>query len=265
MSINELNVEVPSGGVVPLTIGEDGDGRPFLLLHGGGGPQTVAGFAALLAERAPGTVLTPRHPGFDGTERPPAVASIGALADLYVALLERLGLEDVVVVGNSIGGWILAEMLVRDPSRIGSGIFVDAVGIEVPGHPVADFFALPLEQVFELSYYEPEKFAIDIAALPPEARKQMAGNRETLATYTREEPMSDPELAGRLAGVETPCLVVWGERDRIADPEYGKAFAEAIPGSEYRLLTKTGHMPQLETPDQLLAEISGFLQRRADH
>jgi pimeloyl-ACP methyl ester carboxylesterase len=83
---------------------------------------------------------------------------------------------------------------------------VDAVGIEVPGHPVADFFSLTLDQVFQLSY----------------------------------------------CNLELPALVVWGECDRIADPDYGRAFAAAIPGARFQLLTGAGHTPQLETPGQLL-------------
>ncbi len=46
-----------------------------------------------------------------------------------------------------------------------------------------------------------------------------------------------------------PVLVVWGESDRVADPEYGRAFAAAIPGARFQLLSGTGHMPMLETPD----------------
>ncbi len=52
-----------------------------------------------------------------------------------------------------------------------------------------------------------------------------------------------------------PTLVVWGDSDRIVDPEYGRAFAAAIPKARFELLTDTGHMPQVETPGQLLQAI----------
>jgi hypothetical protein len=57
-------------GPVELTVEERGDGQPFLLLHGGAGPQSVAAFAQLLAEKDRNRVLAPIHPGFGGT--PPA-------------------------------------------------------------------------------------------------------------------------------------------------------------------------------------------------
>jgi pimeloyl-ACP methyl ester carboxylesterase len=70
--------------------------------------------------------------------------------------------------------------------------------------------------------------------------------------------MRDPTLAGRLAAVSTPTLVLWGDSDQIVDPDYGRAFAAAIPGARFQLLTDTGHMPQIETPDQALQAIWDF-------
>src|SRR5207253_7029316 len=93
-------------GDVDLTFTERGRGRPFVILHGGAGPLSVSGFADLLAETEHVRVITPTHPGFGGTPRPDKLASIRALAALYVELLDRLQLTDVTVIGNSIGGWI---------------------------------------------------------------------------------------------------------------------------------------------------------------
>ncbi len=244
-------------GLVEVTVTDSGAGRPFLLLHGGGGPQTVAGFADLLASSRDARVITPVHPGFDGTVRPDALASIGELAALYVALLDEMGLTDVTVVGNSMGGWIAAEMALLHSASISSVIIVDGVGIEVPGHPVVDFFSLTMDQVAKLSYYDPEKFGIDVSKLPPAALAAMAGNRASLAVYAGTT-MADPSLAGRLAGVTVPALVLWGEADRIGDPDFGRAFAAAIPGAQFRLLAGTGHLPQNETPQQMLEAVWAF-------
>src|SRR4051812_22285383 len=94
-------------GPVEVSVTDRGHGRPFLLLHGGGGPQTVAGFGELLAGAH--RVISPVHPGFGGTVRPDGFTSVAGLAELYAALLAELDLTDVTVVGNSIGGWIAAE------------------------------------------------------------------------------------------------------------------------------------------------------------
>jgi pimeloyl-ACP methyl ester carboxylesterase len=246
-------------GEVDVTTDEYGDGRPFLVLHGGGGPDSVAGFSELLASTHDARIIKPTHPGFGGTPRPEALNSVKGLAALYVALL---GLNEVSVVGNSIGGWITAEMVLLESSRVSRAILVDAVGIEVPGHPVADFFSLTMAQVFQLSYHDPARFSFDPTNLPPAAQAIAAGNRATLALYAGTS-MCDPSLAARLSAAKTPTLVLWGDSDRIADPDYGRAYAAAIPTARFQLLKDTGHMPQIETPDPVLEAIWDFVAEGA--
>jgi pimeloyl-ACP methyl ester carboxylesterase len=203
-------------------------------------------------------VITPIHPGFGGTARPDAFTTIGQLAQLYVALLDRLDLDDVTVVGNSIGGWIAAEMALLDTTRISSVVLVDAVGIEVPGHPVVDFFTLTFPEIAQRSYYEPGKFLIDPSAMTPQQQAVLAGNRAALSAYAGDTSMMDPTLRERLSAAAVPIRVIWGDHDRIADPEYGRAYAGAIPGADFVLLTETGHMPQLESPKRLVPAVWEF-------
>jgi pimeloyl-ACP methyl ester carboxylesterase len=250
MTTTTHTIPVDGIGPVEVTLTERGTGDPVLLLHGGGGPQTVGGFADLLAATRPVRVLTPVHPGFAGTPRPGALDSIGGLARVYAALLDELDLTEVTVIGNSIGGWITAELALLGSPRVDRVVLVDAVGVEVPGHPVVDFFALTMDEVAQHSYFTPAAFRIDVDALPPAARAAMAGNRATLAVYGGQG-MTDPTLRDRLADVKAPTLVVWGEADRIADPDYGRVLAEAIPGATFELLQRTGHLPQVETPELL--------------
>ncbi|WP_433789452.1 alpha/beta fold hydrolase [Actinoplanes sp. CA-252034] len=255
--MNTHRLTVPTIGPVEVTLSERGEGRPILVLHGGGGPLTVTPWADRLAAAAPARVLTPIHPGFQGTPRPAALDSIAGLAATYVALLDALGLTGVTVVGNSIGGWIAAEMALLHPAGVGGYVLVDAVGIEVPGHPVADFFALTPAELAALSYHDPVTYGVDPARLPAEARAAMAGNRAAIEVYAGRA-MTDPTLAARLSGVTAPALVVWGEADRIGDTDFGRAYAAAIPGARFTLLPETGHLPQIETPEALTAVVAEF-------
>jgi pimeloyl-ACP methyl ester carboxylesterase len=262
MSTTTEHVTAEGLGTIDVTVSERGEGHLFLLLHGGGGPMTVNGWADQLAGARHARVLTPVHPGFDATPRPAFLESISALARLYVALLGQLELHEVTVVGNSIGGWIAAEMAVLGSDLVSSYVLVDAVGLEVPGHPVADFFSLTPAQVTQRSFYDPDAFGVDPADLPPEAQAAMAAIRAALAVYAGTG-MTDRTLAGRLASVEAPVLVVWGEADRIGDPDYGRAYADAIPGARFRLLEHAGHMPQLERPDALIDAVWSFAEGHA--
>jgi len=254
MTTRTRTVTLEGVGPVEIRVDEHSDGRPFLLLHGGAGADSTGGFAELLATSRPAQAVNPTHPGFGGTLRPEALTTIRQLAALYVALVDSLGLEDVTVVGNSVGGWIAAELALLGSPRISDLILIDAVGIEVPGHPVADFFSLSMDQVLALAFHNAERFRFDPSTLPPAAQAIAAGNRAALATYAGPT-MSDPALPERLSGLAVATLVLWGDSDGIADPEYGRAYARAIPNARFQLLNETGHQPQMETPDQVLQAI----------
>lgn len=237
---------------IAVTITEQGSGRPVLILHGGGGPESVAGFATALSRAA--RVLTPAHPGFGGTVRPGAVRTIEDLADLYDALLHRLGLADVLVAGFSMGGWIAAELALRDAGRgrIRGLVLADAVGIEVPGETITDVFPLTPAELSALSYHDPARFAPDPATMTGARRAQVAANFAALGVYGGGRGMREPALRARLARVSIPVLVVWGDSDGIVSPAYGRAFAGAFPAGRFELIADCGHMPQIEQPDRLL-------------
>ncbi|GAA4390189.1 alpha/beta fold hydrolase [Tsukamurella soli] len=250
--------------VGPATIDftDQGTGHPVLLLHGGGGPATVAAWADRLAADRPARVIAPVHPGFAGTVRPDAVATVRDLAALYTELLDALDLHDVTVVGNSIGGWIAAEMAVIGSRRVSGYVLVDAVGLQVAEHPVVDFFSLSPAEIADRSYADPATYGIDPTTLPPEALAAMAGNRRMLGVYAGES-MSDAALGDRLRSVCTPTLVVWGEADRISDVGLGRAFADAIPAARFELITGAGHLPQIEAPAALTNVVWAFVEESA--
>ncbi|MEC3953258.1 alpha/beta hydrolase [Nocardia sp. CDC153] len=234
---------------VEITVADLDRTRPFLLLHGGGGPQTMTPFADLLAERTHSRVLVPTHPGFAGTPKAAGLTDVIALARAYVALLGQLDLSDVTVIGNSFGGWLAAEIALLDSPRVSGAVIVDGVGIEVDDHPRGDVRGKSIEQIRAMSWHDPSK-----APIGPEGDAGPSPDVQAMIGYTGPT-MSDPTLAARLADIQLPVHVVWGESDRMVDPDYGMAYAAAIPGSAFTLLPRTGHLPQLETPEELLGAI----------
>ena len=91
----------------------------------------------------------------------------------------------------------------------------------------------------------------------------LAGNRAALSVYAGDTGMMDPTLRERLSAATLPTRVIWGDHDRIADPDYGRAYARAIPDAEFVLLTETGHLPQLESPKRLIAAVWDFADTHA--
>src|SRR5580704_5217187 len=184
MTTMNKTVALDDVGPVEISLEDAGAGQPFLLLHGGGGPDTMTRFGQRFAESYPARVLVPTHPGFAATTRPEKLDSIRRLAALYVGLLDDLDESDVTVIGNSIGGWITVEMALIGSPRISGIVLLDAVGIDVAGQPVADFFTMSYEEFLERAFRNPAPFRADPTSLPPAAQAAVAANRSALAIYT---------------------------------------------------------------------------------
>lgn len=255
-----------AAGDVAISVDDIDRTRTFLLLHGGGGAPTMSGFAELLANRTRSRVIVPTHPGFGGTPRPEGVSSIRDLAAAYLALLDQLDLSDVTVLGNSFGGWLAAEIALMGSPRVSGAVIVDGIGIEVPDHPVTDIRGLRPDEIRALSFHDPGK-----APVPPnqgtgqgtgagtgQAADEAAGpspDLQALLAYTGGA-MADPTLLERLASLKLPVQVIWGSSDGIVDADYGRAYAAAIPASTFTVLPNSGHMPQIETPEELLRALA---------
>jgi pimeloyl-ACP methyl ester carboxylesterase len=249
---------LPSSLQLTIAEGATVGARPVLVLHGGGGPFTVAPIAAHFEPNS--QVLLPTHPGWDGTPRPDDFADIPTLAATYLRLLADRDLSDVLVIGSSLGGWVAAEMAASDTGhRIGRLIIIDGAGVDVPGEPVANFFGLTPREIAEHSWHDPERGYIDPSTLPPERIAAQRANIQTMGVYTAANGMHDPALQARLGEVAIPTLVVWGESDRVFTPAYGRAYAAEFPNATFELISEAGHLPQLEQPAATFAAIDGWL------
>jgi pimeloyl-ACP methyl ester carboxylesterase len=239
----------------------------LLVLHGGGGPFTVAPLVRHYSSKA--TVLAPTQPGWNGVPLPDSIRSVPDLAGFHLAALADAGHEGVVVVGSSIGGWVAAEMALQDlaaeaaggPRRIAAAVMINSTGIDVPDHPMADFFALSPRELAEHSFHAPDRFFVDPATLPPGEQAVRRANAATLRLLAADPYMHDPTLQARLADFRRPALVVWGEADRVVDLGYGRALAASIPGAEFVSIPEAGHLPHIERPEATFAPIDAFLEK----
>lgn len=244
------------GSDLEITLTESGTGRSVLILHGGGGPFTVAGIANHLAETM--HTITPTHPGWNGTNRPEWFSGIDDLALAYLHYLEDNELQNVLVIGSSMGGWIGSEMAVRDGAgRITGLILIDGVGIRVAAHPIRDFFALDARGVAKYAWHDADRFYVDPATVPAEQAARTKANMATMRVIAGPD-MNDPKLMRRLARVRIPVLAIWGDSDGIVTPAYGADFAGAFQNGRLEVVKDAGHLPQIEQPAATLALIDAY-------
>jgi len=242
---------------------ERGSGSPLLFLHPGIGLDPKAPVLDRLAARA--QLIAPTHPGFGGSDQPPAFDTVDDLAYFYLDFLDECDLKNVTLVGVSLGGWIAAEMAVKCTARIARLVLANAVGIKVSGREtrdIADIFAMPEKEFNERAYADPSLGARDYKTLPEADVRAAARNREATARYAWSPYMHDPKLKSRLHRIKIPTLVLWGSTDRILSEDYGRAYCAAIPGARFEILAKAGHFPHLDQPDEFASKIVAFAEGR---
>jgi pimeloyl-ACP methyl ester carboxylesterase len=246
-------------GEVSLEVLTAGDGPPLLFLHGGDYFAQHRDFFERLARRW--RLMVPRHPGFGGSERPDNFRTIHDLAYLYLELLERQDLRDVVLVGSSFGGWIAIEMCVRCLERIGRLVLIDPVGVKFGGREerdITDIYALPSAELLGRTFFDPPRAARNYAGLDDEEAQSIARDRAATALYGWRPYMHNPGLRQWLHRVRVRSLVLWGENDGIVLPEYGKKLCQSLPNARLELIGEAGHYPQIERPGDVAGAIERF-------
>ncbi|MGH7042495.1 MAG: alpha/beta fold hydrolase [Acetobacteraceae bacterium] len=244
---------------ITLEMQQRGAGRPLLLLHG---PDPLPA-EALVLERlgALGTVLAPSHPGFGGSPRPEGFETVYDLVQLYAALLDELT-EPAVLIGCSFGGWIAAELALACPHRIVLLVLADALGIRIGADPltrdIMDFFNTHPDEVRQRSWHDPAR-APDYDAMSDAALIRHARDRDALCLYGWDPHMYNPRLHAWLHRIRIPTLVLWGGSDQVVTPDYGRAYARAIPAAAFALIGAAGHHPELEQPAAFAAAVADFV------
>ncbi|HEY1296050.1 MAG TPA: alpha/beta hydrolase, partial [Chloroflexota bacterium] len=210
-------------------------------------------------------VISPSHPGFGHSTLPETFDSVEDLAFTYLDVLRELG--PAQVLGAGFGGWIAAEMAVRCTHEMRSLVLIDALGIKVGDRltaDIADMFVVSPEELVDLCWHDPVLGA-RMMPLPDNRFDEdtltlLLSNRRTAALLGWNPFMHSPKLRGRLARIDCPTLVVWGASDGLVKPEYGRAYAAAIPGAGFELIPEAGHYPYLEQPERFVECVDSFLR-----
>ena len=246
---------------VSLELEERGAGRPLLFLHPGEGLQPQREWLDLLAQRF--HVIAPHHPGWGNSTLPDWLMTVDDLAYLYLDLAASEGLEDAVLVGACFGGWIAAEMAVRDTRRFEQLVLIDPLGIKVRGfteRDIADMHAMPRDEYVRLAWADPAKGESDLAQVPDTELAGIARGREAFARFGWKPYMYNPRLKRWLHRIDLPTLLLWGERDGIVSTTYGQAWQEEIPGARMEIIPHAGHFPHWEQPRDVFDRLGRFAE-----
>lgn len=198
-------------------------------------------------------LLAVELPGTDGSA-PSDYAVPAQAAAVKTALASRC--PRWTVVGNSLGGWISAELALQWPEGVESLVLVNAVGL-------SDNTGLLLETARLLADPSVEKLKdfsgrayFKSRAVPSRAWQAVVDSinsrptKETLAAFKLEHV-----LDRRARSIKAPTVVLWGAADRVVPASMGERWARLIPGAKLVKIADCGHLPQQECPAAVSAAL----------
>jgi pimeloyl-ACP methyl ester carboxylesterase len=260
-------------GPLDLEVLRRGSGRPILLIHGVNPVSPKAPFLDLLAEH--GEIIAPSHPGFGNSPRPDDFDTMYDLVHLYQELLDALPAK-ATMIGFSFGGWIAAEVAATGSAKLDRLVLVDPVGIKLGGREERDivhFFNTSPAELNQRSWHDPGKRPAGVYGLGWQAGIDdamsdgemvvLARNWDALCLYTWRPHMYNPQLKHWLRRIRVPTLVLWGAKDGIVTPAYGRAYSRLIPGAQFATIDEAGHHPELEQPRAFVDHVARFLGQSA--
>ena len=248
------------------------DVAPIVLLHGTSASlHTWEGWVKELKDKR--RIVSLDLPGFGLTGPfPDEDYSTAHYVRFLAEFFDRLGLQRVVLAGNSFGGYLAWQTAVALPQRVERLVLVDAggyplqsrsmpIGFRIASIPVLNQLAkniLP-RSVVEASvrdvYGDPEKVTPALVDRYYELTLR-AGNRRALVQRFKQPMGGD---AGRIRELRMPTLILWGGRDRLIPPENAARFHADVRGSALVIFDALGHVPHEENPGETGAALKRFL------
>ena len=261
-----------------MNVVDIGSGPPVIFIHG------LSGCWQNWLEQIPlfardHRVIAVDLPGFGHSEMPVEQISISGYADAIDELMEKLDIDAARIVGNSMGGFIGAEIAIEHPARIERLVLVAAAGLSIETirtqrtkglrHRAENIIFFSLAHVVSRSHQvalRPRLRAallMTVAAHParlpgPLAAQQVLGSGKPGFSDALEAMCRYP-LRDRLEKIACPTLILWGDKDILVPVKDASVFEELIPDSRKIIYTDTGHVSMMERPARFNSDVKAFL------
>jgi pimeloyl-ACP methyl ester carboxylesterase len=244
---------------------KDAAGPPLLLLHANlhDSSDYAPVHDALSMGRRVIAVDWPGHGNSPATDPPLGASDFG---DVAVEFVDTLDLTNLVVIGNSVGGYAACRIALERPDRVAGLVLVNNGGF-TPHTPFIRAFCAVMgrpaviracARFFARAYMRPKTAADAAIVSRVTARSKTPEGARIAAAVWRSFSAPPHDLRGVAKDITVPVLITWGARDLTAPVRWGKAVAEAIPGARFTTLP-TGHVVFSSEPEAWLREVGPFL------
>ncbi len=278
--IEERHVDV--GGLATTYLAA-GEGDPLVLLHGDG--HTARSWLWVIPHLArTHRVYAPFLPGF-GPSAIPGDCSPTFFARFVRQFLDAVEIPAAAVVGNSTGGLVALHLALSDPERVTALGLVDSAGLGREVNGALAVLTLPgygesaitltrtavgaAQRAFQyvaLQFWRSERVPTEwleeqygLPTVPGFLETTVGVKRAMLSAVGQVDVLLDdlPRLA-------MPTLVIWGANDLVIPVHHARTAGSRIPNVRVEVIEDCGHLPHLELPEQFVAVLRGFLDRRGD-
>ncbi len=236
---------------------EVGSGEPLVLLHGLFG--ALSNFMDLINYFSPHyKVIVPMLPLF---ELDIFHTSVGGLAKFVHRFIEARGLNNVHLLGNSLGGHVALVHILKHPERIktltltgSSGLFENGMGDSYPKRGDKEY----IRKKTQLTFYDP---AMATDELVNEVFEITNNRIKVIKIIALAKSAIRNNLGEELSRITQPTCLIWGNNDTITPPFVAKEFKKLIPNSELHFIDKCGHAPMMEVPSEFNKILEQFLSK----
>jgi pimeloyl-ACP methyl ester carboxylesterase len=257
-----------------------GGGPPIVFVHGlaGNWQNWLENLPRLARERR---IVALDLPGFGQSEDPVERITISGYGRTVNELCDQLGLGEVVLVGNSMGGFVAAETAIQFPERVERLVLVSAAGItssDLRRAPVMVWGRVAMlggtrgaaekrmaivrprirHAVFSSIMRHPSRIA-------PEMLWEMSQGAGRSAFRPALEAILDYDFRDCLGDISSPTLIVWGESDMLVPVEDAAEYERNIQGARKIVLEDTGHVAMIERPPTFNRALVEFIEEPRGH
>jgi pimeloyl-ACP methyl ester carboxylesterase len=203
-------------------------------------------------------VLVPVLPVYD---MPMSQTSVSGLVDYVSSFLDALGIDRVVVAGNSLGGHIALLFALNYPESIeamllsgASGIYEVDMGTSTMRRQDREF----IRSRAAVTFFDPAHATDDLV---DEVFEIVNNRARALRLIKMARSVKAESVTEHLSSIEAPTLLIWGREDTITPPDVAYMFQRLIPQAELHFIDECGHAPMIEHPGLFNRYTLDFLRR----
>ena len=252
-----MNYEIRSQGKFKYV--EEGQGEPLVLLHGLFG--ALSNFQDLIEHfKSSHRVIIPLLPLFDLNI---LETTVGGLAKHVTKFIEARGLDQVHLLGNSLGGHVGLVYTLKNQEKVktiiltgSSGLFENGMGETYPKRGDREF----IRKKTELTFYDPK---VATKELVDEVFEIVNNRLKAIKIIALAKSAIRHNLGDELKDIQVPACLIWGRNDTITPPMVAEEFHSLLPNSELHWIDHCGDAPMMEVPDEFNRILGDFLSRHA--